>query len=257
MDQFILGAAISAGAVTLAEMGDKTQLLAMAFATRYKASRVLMGVFIATVFNHALAVALGTFLTRYETISAWIQLAAALSFIGFGLWTIRGDRLEGEENRVSRFGPVGTVAIAFFLAEMGDKTQLTTIALAAKFPDVPAAILAGTTTGMLIADSIGIIVGVVMCRNIPAKTIKLVSAGIFMLFGFLGTWESLRSDFSVNLPIASMILLALLAATAFCAVRLVRNEKESGAFAPDVSGGHCSVSGFEAAGGDKSGEAFH
>ena len=90
----------SAGAVVLAEMGDKTQLLAMAFATKYKASKVLIGVFLATILNHALAVAVGNFITRFESVQTWIQAMASLSFIFFGLWTIRGDKLEGEENRV-------------------------------------------------------------------------------------------------------------------------------------------------------------
>ena len=92
----------SAGAVVLAEMGDKTQLLAMAFATKYQASKVLIGVFIATVFNHALAVAVGNYITRFDSAQIWIQGIASLSFIFFGLWTIRGDKLEGEENRTTQ-----------------------------------------------------------------------------------------------------------------------------------------------------------
>ena len=180
---------VSAGAVVLAEMGDKTQLLAMAFATKYKASKVLLGVFLATMLNHALAVAIGTYLTKFEGADIWIQGIASLSFIFFGLWTIRGDRLEGEENRVSKYGAIATVAIAFFIAEMGDKTQLATIALAAKFPESPIWLLFGTTTGMMIADGIGIIIGVVMCKRIPERSVKLVSAGVFIFFGFLGCYE--------------------------------------------------------------------
>lgn len=126
----LIAFSFAVGAVVLAEMGDKTQLLAMAFATKYKAFKVLIGVFIATVFNHALAVAVGNYLTRFDSAQVWIQAIASLSFIFFGLWTIRGDKLEGEENRKSKYGAIATVAIAFFLAEMGDKTQLATIALA-------------------------------------------------------------------------------------------------------------------------------
>jgi putative Ca2+/H+ antiporter (TMEM165/GDT1 family) len=179
----------SLGAVTLAEMGDKTQLLAMAFATRFKASKVLIGVFIATVLNHALAVALGNLLTRFQTVEVWIQGLAALSFIFFGLWTIRGDRLDGEENRASKYGAVLTVATAFFIAELGDKTQLATIALAARFPQTPAAILTGTTTGMLIADALGIWAGAVASRRIPERSVKLISAAVFILFGLIGTYQ--------------------------------------------------------------------
>ena len=171
----------SAAAVVLAEMGDKTQLLAMAFAVKYKAGKVMLGVFLATVLNHALAVAVGNYLTRFTAAETFIQAAASLSFIMFGLWTIRGDELDGEENSSTRYGAVATVAIAFFIAEMGDKTQLATIALATKFPESPLWLLLGTTAGMLVADAIGIVVGVLMCRKIPEKTVKLVSAGVFII----------------------------------------------------------------------------
>jgi putative Ca2+/H+ antiporter (TMEM165/GDT1 family) len=193
----------SLAAVVLAEMGDKTQLLAMAFATKYRASKVIIGVFIATVLNHALAVAVGNFITRFDSAQTWIQLAASVSFLVFGLWTIRGDKLDGEDKKRSRFGAIITVAIAFFIAEMGDKTQLTTIALAAKFPGSPVGILIGTTSGMLIADGIGIIVGIVLQKKIPERTVKLVSAGAFMLFGMIGIYQSVRSDF--GLPIGTTV----------------------------------------------------
>ncbi|HSB70367.1 MAG TPA: TMEM165/GDT1 family protein [Candidatus Methylomirabilis sp.] len=170
--------------VTLAEMGDKTQLLAMAFATRFPAPTVLAAVFVATLLNHALAVAAGRLLTTVIPLEA-ITLVAALSFILFGLWTIRGDTLEGEDKRRSAFGPFLTVAIAFFLAELGDKTQLATISLAVKF-ETPLAVLLGTTAGMVIADSIGIVLAIVLGRRLPDALIRLVSAGVFIGFGLLG-----------------------------------------------------------------------
>jgi putative Ca2+/H+ antiporter (TMEM165/GDT1 family) len=176
--------------VVLAEMGDKTQLLAMAFASKYKASQVLIAVFIATVLNHFLAVLTGQFLTVIIPIKV-ISLIAAASFIVFGLWTLRGDKLEGEENRVSKYGPIVTVAIAFFLAEMGDKTQLATISLAVEFKNMWF-VLIGTTLGMIIADAFGIVVGVVMKKHIPEKTIKWFSAIIFILFGLSGIWTALQ-----------------------------------------------------------------
>ncbi len=217
---------ISAGAVTLAEMGDKTQLLAMAFATRYKASKVLIGVFLATVLNHAFAVALGNFVTRYQAIDLWVQIIASLSFIFFGLWTIRGDKLEGEENRKTRFGAVMTVAIAFFIAELGDKTQLTTIALAAKFPENPVGILMGTTTGMLIADAIGIIVGVVMCKKIPERTIKLVSAGAFIFFGLLGSYQVADNKLNLNHGLIAAILVLIAVLTGLAAWQLIKKRSK-------------------------------
>jgi len=215
----------SVGAVTLAEMGDKTQLLAMAFATKYKASKVLLGVFLATVLNHALAVAVGNFITKFSSVQTWIQGIAAISFIFFGLWTIRGDKLEGEENRETRFGAVMTVAIAFFIAELGDKTQLATIALATRFPSDPVGILMGTTTGMLIADAVGICVGVVMCKRIPERTIKLISAGVFILFGFIGSYQVAIDNLKLGIPATMGILVCLAAGTAIVAFYLILQRK--------------------------------
>ena len=216
---------VSMGAVTLAEMGDKTQLLAMAFACKYKATKVLIGVFIATVLNHALAVAVGSYISQYEALGIWIQALAALSFIFFGLWTIRGDKLEGEENRKTRFGPVVTVAIAFFIAELGDKTQLATVALAMRFPSDPLFVLAGSTTGMLIADAIGIIVGVVMAKRIPERIIKLVSAAVFIFFGFLGTWQVASFRLHLDGFVIAVILLVLAAITLSVAWRLIKKSR--------------------------------
>lgn len=215
----------SLGAVVLAEMGDKTQLLAMAFATKYKASKVLIGVFIATILNHALAVAVGNMLTRFSAAQVWIQGIAALSFIMFGLWTIRGDKLEGEENRTTKFGAVITVAFAFFLAEMGDKTQLATIALATRFPASPLWILAGTTAGMLIADGIGIIIGVVLCKKIPERTVKLVSAGAFIFFGLLASYQVMRNDLNLSTDIIVFLMTTLYGLTAAVAVYLIKKGK--------------------------------
>jgi putative Ca2+/H+ antiporter (TMEM165/GDT1 family) len=204
MDSTFIAILFSVGAVLLAEMGDKSQLLAMAFATKYKASKVLLGIFVATLLNHALAVAVGNYITQFDSIQVWIQGIASLSFIFFGLWTIRGDKLEGEEDRKTKYGAVITVAFAFFLAEMGDKTQLTTIALATKFPENPVGILIGSTSGMLIADAVGIVLGVILCKKIPEKTIKLVSAGAFILFGFIGTYQVVSGQ--LNLPICFIVI---------------------------------------------------
>lgn len=174
--------------VVLAEMGDKTQLLAMAFATKYPWKVVMQGVFVATVFNHLLAVVVGAYLNEFIPLY-YIQIAAALSFIVFGLWTIRGDEL-GDEASDSRHGPFWTVAIAFFLAEMGDKTQFATIALAAQFNSIIPVWL-GTTTGMMLADGLGIAVGLALNKKIPEKTMKWGAAIIFIAFGIFGLYEAL------------------------------------------------------------------
>lgn len=172
--------------VVLAEMGDKTQLLAMAMATRFPARSVLWGVLWATILNHALAVALGTFLGASLNFGL-IKIIAAASFILFGLWTIRGDTLAGEDKRALVINPMVTVAIAFFFAEMGDKTQLATVALAARYEN-PLATLLGSTTGMLLADGLGIYVGTVAGRRIPERLVKWISALIFIAFGLIGLY---------------------------------------------------------------------
>ncbi|HBB17689.1 MAG: hypothetical protein A3J94_08515 [Syntrophus sp. RIFOXYC2_FULL_54_9] len=174
--------------VVLAEMGDKTQLLAMAFAARYPARTVLAGVLAATLLNHLLAVVMGSWLTNVVPLNV-VQVAASASFILFGLWTLRGDKLEGEDEKY-KFSPFWTVAVAFFFAEMGDKTQLATIALAAKYQSI-IPIWMGTTAGMMVADAFGIIIGVVMGKRIPERFVKWFAAMIFILFGIAGLYDSL------------------------------------------------------------------
>ena len=239
MDSTSMAFLFSTAAVVLAEMGDKTQLLAMAFATKYQASKVMLGVFFATVLNHALAVAVGNYITTFEAGQAWIQGLASLSFIFFGLWTIRGDKLEGEENRTSKYGAIATVAIAFFIAEMGDKTQLATISLAAKFPAQPIGILLGTTTGMLIADAIGIVIGVVMCRRIPERAIKLVSAGVFILFGLIGTYQVAQETLKLPTQWLISLMLGLVAVTCMASYYLMKND--NGEEANPTVANYCSL----------------
>ena len=231
MSAEIAAALVSVGAITLAEMGDKTQLLAMAFAVRFKAWKVLIGIFLATVLNHALAVAVGSLLMQIRIFDLVIQTAAAAAFVLFGLWTLHGDKLEGEQDKPSRFGPVMTVAVAFFLAEMGDKTQLTTLALSAKYPSAPIFVLFGTTTGMLIADGFGIVFGVLMCRRIPERQVKLVSAAVFILFGFIAGYEVCSVDYRLSLPATLAILGVSLAAVGVAVRYLLTHEDRKTGYA--------------------------
>ena len=209
--------------VVLAEMGDKTQLLAMAFAAKYKAYQVLLAVFIATLLNHALAVMAGRFLTTIIPLDV-ISFIAALSFVIFGLWTIRGDKLEGGSKKASKFGPVLTVAIAFFLAEMGDKTQLATISLAVEYSSMLNVIM-GTTLGMVTADAIGIILGIVMRKHIPEKSIRWVSASIFVLFGLTGICKVLSSEMSLNY---ALVITSFIGICTIAAVYRITKSKKSG-----------------------------
>jgi putative Ca2+/H+ antiporter (TMEM165/GDT1 family) len=192
--------------VVLAEMGDKTQLLAMAFACRYRWQTVMWAVFWATAVNHLLAASAGKYLAAIVPMEH-IKIAASASFIIFGLWTIRGDTLHGEDKQFN-FSPFWTVAAAFFIAEMGDKTQLATIALAVQYNTV-ITVWMGTTLGMLISNAIGIIVGIVMGKNIPEKFMKWSSALIFIAFGIYGLYEVLPKHVWSPAVIAALMILLM------------------------------------------------
>ena len=168
--------------ILAAEMGDKTQLVALTFATRYSARIVLAGVFTATLLVHLFSVGIGELL-GLALPAFWINLAAGVAFIGFGLWTLRGDTLdESDPKALSRFGPFITVAVTFFLAELGDKTMLATITLASQQRAfVP--VWLGSTLGMVVADGMAILVGTLAGRRLPERAIRYVAAGIFIIAG--------------------------------------------------------------------------
>lgn len=218
--------------VVVAEMGDKTQLLAMAMASKYKAKQVLAGVFIATVLNHALAVAAGNILGSVIPMNT-VKIVAGVSFLLFGLWTLRGDKIDEEDKKKTKFGPIVTVAIAFFIAEMGDKTQLMTIAISADSTK-PLLILTGTTMGMMVADSIGIIGGAWMCKHIPESYIKWVAGIIFIFFGTLTLFQavpnSLLNPVNIFLYFIVLAIMTYLIGVKFTyqdqACRIVLKEEE-------------------------------
>ncbi|MBM7869891.1 putative Ca2+/H+ antiporter (TMEM165/GDT1 family) [Clostridium pascui] len=210
--------------VVVAEMGDKTQLLAMAMASKYKAKQVLIGVFIATIFNHALAVAVGSYLSAFIPMNN-VKIVAAISFLIFGLWTLRGDKIDDENEKKAKFGPVVTVAIAFFIAEMGDKTQLMTVAISAQYQQ-PIYILMGTTVGMMVADSIGIIGGAWMCKNIPEVYIKWIAGVIFMFFGTLTLYGSVPASM-LNAAYISLYLIIIAVLIYLAGVKFAYHDEVS------------------------------
>lgn len=178
--------------IFVAEMGDKTQILAMAFATKYPVKKVLMGIFLGAFLNHGLAVLLGSTLSNLIPVST-IQIIAGLAFIGFSLWTLRSeDDEDGRKERRLNSGPVFTVALAFFIGELGDKTQLTAITLATDAVS-PVAILAGTVSGMIVTGGIGIYIGKKLGDRIPEFAIKVIAAAIFMFFGVTKLVQTLPS----------------------------------------------------------------
>jgi putative Ca2+/H+ antiporter (TMEM165/GDT1 family) len=198
--------------IALAELGDKTQLLALALACRYKTWQVVVGIFVATLAIHLLSTLAGQ-LVGDVIPKLWLSVITGILFIGFGVWTLRGGSRPHEEAPVARFGPILTVGIAFFLAELGDKTQIMTISIAAD----PAAVLRtlgaagpaitgalravgltaqgldatqtfwgvwlGSTVGMMIADGVAILVGAVLGKKLPERLITRISGWIFIVFG--------------------------------------------------------------------------
>ncbi len=180
--------------VFIAEMGDKTQILAMAFATKYPAKKVLAGIFAGCLLNHGLAVLLGSSVSRLIPLNT-VQIIAGFAFVGFALWTIKPESDEDEdESNKSKFGPVITVATAFFIGELGDKTQLTAITLATDAV-YPLVILAGTVTGMVVTGGLGIIVGKKLGDKIPEFAIKIIAASVFMLFGVTKLYSTMPKEY--------------------------------------------------------------
>ena len=175
---------VSTGIVALAEMGDKTQLLSLVLAARYrKPWPIVLGILVATVANHAMAGALGAWVTTTlgpDTLR-WVL---GLSFIAMAVWMLIPDQLDAVEGteRLSRLGVFGTTAVVFFLAEMGDKTQIATVAMAAHYPN-PILVVMGTTLGMLIADVPAVFAGDKLANKIPMKLVHSIAAAIFALLG--------------------------------------------------------------------------
>jgi putative Ca2+/H+ antiporter (TMEM165/GDT1 family) len=174
---------ISTGVVALAEIGDKTQLLAFILAARFKKPLpIILGIFCATVVNHGLAGALGAWITSAITPETMRWVLGA-SFIAMAIWTLIPDKIEEEETQVAKhLGVFGATLITFFLAEMGDKTQIATVAMAAKFSS-PVLVVMGTTLGMLIADVPAVFVGDRFAAKIPMKLVHSIAAGIFAILG--------------------------------------------------------------------------
>ncbi|MGL4408861.1 TMEM165/GDT1 family protein [Zoogloea sp.] len=174
---------VSTGVVALAEIGDKTQLLAFILAARFKKPvPIILGILAATVVNHGLAGALGAWITAMLSPSV-LRWVLGLSFIGMAIWTLIPDEIEDDETTIaSRLGVFGATLVTFFLAEMGDKTQIATVAMAAHYPN-PFMVVAGTTLGMLIADVPAVFVGDKLAARIPMKLVHGIAAAIFALLG--------------------------------------------------------------------------
>lgn len=176
---------ISTGIVALAEIGDKTQLLAFILAARFKKPiPIILGILVATLFNHALAGALGALIDNLIN-PVHLRYILGISFIAMAVWILIPDKMDDEENSITpKFGVFITTLIAFFLAEMGDKTQIATIAMAAKFNSAILVVI-GTTLGMMIANVPAVYLGEKLAGKIPLKLVHGICALIFAILGVL------------------------------------------------------------------------
>jgi putative Ca2+/H+ antiporter (TMEM165/GDT1 family) len=191
MPPYLEALLVSTGLVALAEIGDKTQLLAFMLAARFRrAMPIVLGILVATIANHAFAAALGTWLTQWlgPDIMRWIL---GLSFLAMAVWVMIPDKLDDGELATPRLGIFGTTVIAFFLAEMGDKTQVATVALAAQY-EAFIAVVAGTTLGMMIANVPAVMAGDRIAHRIPVKLVHGIAAALFAALGIaaLAGWGS-------------------------------------------------------------------
>lgn len=185
---------LSTAVIFVAELGDKSQLMAMTFATRYRARDVLIGITAATAVVHLASVGIGYWIgTSFEQYQSWIAVAAGVAFLGFAAWTLRGDELtddEADKARRATGSALLAVGLAFFLAELGDKTMLATITLAVREDWLGTWI--GSTVGMVAADALAIGVGAVLGKHLPERAIRYGAAVAFAIFGALLIFEGVR-----------------------------------------------------------------
>ncbi len=205
--------------ILMAEMGDKTQILAMTFATKYRIKQIVIGVMIGAFLNHGLAILLGSLLTKVVPLEA-MQLVAGLLFIGFAFWSLKIEEEEAEETVKYSYGPIVTVALAFFLGELGDKTQLTALTFGAS-SDYPFAVLLGTVSGMVLTSLMGIWVGMKLGHKIPEMQLKL---GAFFVFMFFGVSKCVMSPYlsPMNLWMAFAVALGVLGLSLWRILKFVR-----------------------------------
>jgi putative Ca2+/H+ antiporter (TMEM165/GDT1 family) len=208
------------GMIFIAETGDKTQLVALCLASRYNAKIVLSAIFAATLIVHVISVLLGGGVSKFVPAS-YLSLAAGVAFIIFALWTLRGDSLNQEEcDNIQGKSPFWLVFTTFFIAELGDKTMLSTVTLAAKYPLIP--VWLGSTIGMVLADGIAIVIGLMLGKKLPERAVKIGAAFIFLGFGIFNGYEGAVKAPISAITVASLITLASIIGFLF----LIRHDKQ-------------------------------
>ena len=194
--------------IFIAEMGDKTQLLAMAFALRYKMRDILLGVAIGAFLNHGLAIALGALILKKVPMD-YIQLGAGVMFLYFAFSSLKIEQEEVQEKSF-KMAPFIGIAIAFFMGELGDKTQLAALSLSTTEAK-PLIVLLGTTSGMVLTSLVGIIVGAKLGRKVPEDKLKLASFVMFLFFGIQKIYKPIYSEYGLTVTLAFLAIVAIVA----------------------------------------------
>jgi len=180
---------VSLSTVAIAEIGDRTQLLSLMLAAHYRRPwPILAGVLCATLANHAVAGLVGVHLGRFLTPTV-LDAVVGISMIGMALWTLKPDTLDESQAGARRASAFVATLIAFFIAEIGDKTQIATVALAAAYSNL-AAVVAGTTVGMLLANAPVVFIGKAFCDRLPLKAIHYVASAVFLILGAVFLWRA-------------------------------------------------------------------
>ena len=210
---------LSAVMIFIAELGDKTQLVALTLATRYNTKVVLWGIFWATLIVHVASAGIGWLMGGLLP-TDWIKFIAGLAFIAFGFWTLRGDSLDDEEKGFKIASPFWLVFVTFFLAELGDKTMLSTVTLAATNSFIP--VWLGSTVGMVLSDGLAVVVGKFLGARLPERIIKIGAAVIFFGFGVISMIQG-----GNKLPVYSWVIgCIILMVLAYIFLRKTNDKKE-------------------------------
>ncbi|MBD5519743.1 MAG: TMEM165/GDT1 family protein [Lachnospiraceae bacterium] len=221
--------------IFIAEMGDKTQLLLVAMAGRYKVSHILTGTWLATILLNVMAVGVGAALSNYLDMRI-IKTIAGLAFFWFAYATLKGEAEDEDEENVAKnkFGPVLAIFISFFVGELGDKTQLSAITLAANYTQGSFsnafAVFLGCTLGLLLADLIGLIVGTILRSKMPVGILNTISFAIFTIFGVVSIREAMLlilgvGSYAVACYLAVTIIFAIVCLVTFIKKRLCSKEQ--------------------------------
>lgn len=211
--------------VLIMEMGDKTQLLVIAMASRYRPHQVFWGIALAILFLNILAVLLGTAIGGIKLIQDCVRAGASILFIFFGLLSLREEEPEENKEGYHSKGVLLTIALAFFLAEFGDKTQLSTFSFAAMYPESPFCVFIGSTIGLMVADCLGLIAGALVIKYVPKRTIALISGFLFMLFGLISAWTTLKDHFMLDINTCFLVTGALTILSALIAIFILYAQR--------------------------------